>query len=466
MKKILFIAIVVIVVLLALCWRGCRHKAAKQQVFYRTALIGRSTITQDVSASGTVQPIQEVEVGTQVTGSILELKVDYNSVVKEGDVIAKIDPATYQATYDATTAQVNSAKAAVESAKAQLMTAQANLNVSETKLKFSRRELERVIKLHDKKMLSDAEYDNQASECEQIEAQIESNKAAIAAAKAAIGQAEASVMQHEASQRQALANLNYCTITSPVNGIVLSRDVDEGQTVVSNMSASTLFTIATDLSRIQVEASVPEADIGQVAKGQKVVFTVDAYKNSFIGTVKDIRLDAKTESNVVTYPVIVEADNPGEKLFPGMTANLSIIVVEKSNVLSVPAAAIRYKGPAATATAAARKPIGAPPQGGNAMPSNGLPNEPFPPASRPMQDFVSTKTIWLLDESQKPQPVEVRLGATDGVNQEIIADIPLEGKSVITSSLSAAEAQKNGNKTTNPFAPKPPKRAPAGQPPR
>ena len=427
MKKIPVAAAVLLLVGTLVGLLGCHRKNARPQASYRTAFISRSTITQVISASGIVQPIQKVEISTQVTGPILELKVDYNSIVKKGDVIAKIDSATYQAAYDATTARLNSAKAAVETAKAQLLKANATLSANESKLKYARRELERIIKLHDKKMLSDAEYDNKASECEQLEAQIESNKAAVAYAKAAIGQSEASVLQQEASRQQALANLNDCTITSPINGIILSRNVNEGQTVVSQMADSTLFTIATDLSRIQVEAAISEANIGQIAKGQKVIFTVDAFPINFIGVVQDIRLDAKTESNVVTYPVIIEVDNHEGKLYPGMTANLSIIVAEKTDVLSIPVVALGYADPAEQTAMPTVKNNDA--DNGDAPDMDSLPDKtPLPPAAR---NHSSYKTIWILGDGQEPQPVEVRLGATDGVNQEIIADIPLEGKSVI-----------------------------------
>lgn len=440
MKKNL-VSMIVLLLAGTLCgWLGCHRKTDSRQVSYRTAFIGRSAITQDISAAGIVQPIQKINISTQVTGPILELKVDYNSVVKKGDIIAKIDSTKYQAAYDTTAAQLNSAKAAVETAKAQLLTANAALAANESKLKFARRDLERVIKLHDRKMLSDADYDNKASECEQIETQIESSKAAIAAAQSAIGQAEAAVLQYEAAQRHALANLNDCTITTPINGIILSRNVEEGQTVVSNMAESTLFTVATDLSRIQVEAAISEADIGQIAKGQKVIFTVDAFPINFIGVVQDIRLDAKTETNVVSYPVIIEADNQEGKLYPGMTANLSIIVVEKTNVLAIPVAALSFQGPFAQAPQSSAKTAATGGEGsGNTPGMSSLPDKPYLPVPPVAKDHSSYKTIWILDDEQEPQPVEVRLGATDGVNQEIIADIPLEGKSVIIGTLSAAE---------------------------
>ncbi|MBQ6472822.1 MAG: efflux RND transporter periplasmic adaptor subunit, partial [Victivallales bacterium] len=267
MKKI---AVMILVVALAGCgwwlWRGRRNVATKNAVFYRCAKVASGTITQEVSATGTIKPIKEVEVGAQVNGKIISLTVDYNSRVKKGEVVAQIDPATYEATYNA--------------AKAQLSSAMATLEKTQASLSLAEKELARLKSLVDRKMVSDSEYDTQLSTRDQLLAEVKINKATIA--------------QATANAKKAKTDLDYCTILSPVTGVVLSRDVDEGQTVVSNMSASSLLKIATDLSRIQVEASVPEADVGQLRLGQTVNFTVDAYRDTFVGTVKEIRLAATT----------------------------------------------------------------------------------------------------------------------------------------------------------------------------
>lgn len=461
MKKWLVIIIVLCAFLAWGCW-FMKHRTTPATVVFRSAVIGRATITQDVSATGTIKPIHEVEIGTQVTGTILKLHVDYNSIVKAGQIVAEIDPATYQATYDAAIAQENSARASRQSAEAQLATAQAAQKMTEVKYAYTKKELARQQALHERKMLTDSDFDATLSTCEQLAAQLESNDADIAKAKADIAKAEADVMQREASSRQAKANLDYCTISSPVNGIVISRDVDEGQTVVSNMSASTLLTIAEDLSRIQVEAGVPEADIGQVRRGQKVIFTVDTYRDSFVGTVKDIRLDAQSESNVVTYPVIVEADNPDEKLFPGMTANLSLIVMEKIDVVSVPAAALRFKGPDLAGAPLSAVDDG---QQGHASPiaPHDEPGQGAPlagPDQHAPVPSVNEKIIWLGAADGSLRPRVVVLGVTDGVNQELCDADDLVGQKVIIGKLSGSAAAGNDNSTTNPFVMKPPSGAP------
>jgi len=444
------------------CW-FIKHRSAPAAITYRSAVIDRATITQDISATGTIKPIHEVEIGTQVTGTILRLHVDYNSIVKAGQVVAEIDPATYQATYDAAIAQENSARASRQSAEAQLATARAAQKKTKVNYTYTKKELARQQALHERKMLTDSDFEATLSTYEQLAVQLESNHADIAKAEADIAKAEADIIQREASSRQAKANLDYCTISSPVNGIVISRDVDEGQTVVSNMSASTLLTIAEDLSRIQVEAGVPEADIGQVRRGQKVIFTVDTYRDSFVGTVKDIRLDAQSESNVVTYPVIVEADNPDEKLFPGMTANLNLIIVEKIDVVCVPAAALRFKGPdlpgnrpPASAEHGGQPPASLmPPQDG--LGKNAPATDSAQPASMPS---ANEKVIWLSADDGGIRPHHVVLGVTDGVNQELCDADVLVGQKVIIGKLSGSSAAGNDSATTNPFVMKPPQGAP------
>lgn len=395
MKKTILTILLLAIAVGAWCWfRGFHGAKNNAEVFYRRVKVGRGTIIQEVTATGTVNPIKEVEVGAQVNGKIISLKVDYNSKVTEGQIVAQIDPATYEASYNASLAQLNSAKATLEKTQAQLTLAEKELN--------------RLKALLDRKMVSDSEYDSQLSSRDQLLAEIKINKA--------------SIEQAEANVKKAKTDLDYCTIASPVTGVVLSRNVDEGQTVVSNMSASTLLKIATDLSRIQVEASVPEADVGQLRLGQEVNFTVDAYKDTFHGKVKEIRLAATTASNVVTYPVIVEAENPDEKLFPGMTATISIIVSQAKDVLTVPTAALRY----APENAPAPKDAG--------------------------------QVIWLADDPNHIHPVPVEIGISDGINVQITSDAEsLEGKEIATGVMTAEELKKSKEKEeTNPFMMRPP----------
>ena len=404
MKKIVWLVIALAII--AGGWwfvKGRRGGSKGNEVFYRRVKVAKGTITQEVSATGTVKPIKEVEVGAQVNGKIISLAVDYNSKVTKGQVVAQIDPATYEATYSAAKAQLSSANATLEKTKASLAHAE--------------KELARLKTLVDRKMVSDSEYDAQLSTRDQLLAEIKIN--------------EASIEQATANVKKAKTDFDYCTIVSPVTGVVLSRDVDEGQTVVSNMAASSLLKIATDLSKIQVEASVPEADVGLLKVGQEVHFTVDAYKESFLGKVKEIRLAATTASNVVTYPVIVEAENPSEKLFPGMTATISIVVSQAADVLTVSAAALRFV-----------------PEGVQVPPDAG-------------------QVLWVADDANHIHPVPVEVGISDGINVQVSSEKePLDGKEIATGVMTAEELKKSKEKQeTNPFMMRPPgggRRGPGG----
>lgn len=423
MKKIV-IALLLVLAGCAAWYFICSGKEKKSdEVGYRTAVIGRMNVVQEVSATGKISPIKEVEVGTQVTGEIVSLSADFNSRVKEGEVIAQIDPRTYDAAY--------------ANAKARLKSNEAAMAKTKVQLDLAEKELKRIAKLAEKSMVSESEYDIAVASRDALKATLMANEAAIEESRASVDQAE--------------TNLDYCTIFSPVTGIVISRDVDEGQTVVSNMSTSTLFRIATDLSRIQVEASVPEADVGGIRVGQKVTFTVDAYKDTFTGVVTQIRLASSTNSNVVTYPVIVEADNPEEKLFPGMTANLAIITAERDDVLTIPMAALRFSPDFAMADETGNS---IPPQlkdGEKPELPEGVKLEGPAPEVEPGAD---TRTIWLQNSDGSIRPYPVVIGISDSVNQEIVGAEALEGMRVIIGKQrKSAVGQQGGN---NPFAPKPP----------
>lgn len=390
MKK--FIAIILVLAIAGggyWYWKKKQSVPKEKKVVYRKAKVMLGTITQEVSATGTVQPMKEVEVGTQVTGKIMQLNADFNSNVKEGDIVALIDPATYEASFAA--------------ASAQLKSSMANLEKTKTELALAEKELTRLKALLDREMISASEYDSALAVRDKLKADIKINEASIDNAKA--------------NTKQAKTNLEYCTIKSPVTGVVIDRSVDEGQTVVSNMNASTLFKIAADLSKVKVEASIPEADVGQLKVGQTVRFTVDAYRRPFTGTVKQIRLAAVTSSNVVTYPVIVEADNKNGLLFPGMTATLSIIVAEVKDCLCVPAAALRFK-------------------------KNELP-----------QDFRSA--VWRVKPDGEIEPVKVKLGISDSINYQIDSELK-EGDEIAIGIMTEAELKGGGQQVNNPFMMRPP----------
>mgnify|MGYP000514630174 CR=1 FL=1 len=299
-KKKLIIGIVGVLVVAGGIW-FFTGKTSKGGIRLETAKVGRSSISNTVTATGTVEPVTEVEVGTQVSGIIDKLYADYNDVVKAGQLIAEMDKVTLQA---------------------ELESAQAQLASSKTEYEYQTKNYARTKTLHEKQLVSDAEYDQAFYLYETARNAYEQSQAAMVKVK---------------------RNLGYATITSPIDGVVISRAVEEGQTVAAGFETPTLFTIANDLTQMQVVADVDEADIGQVADGQRVQFSVDAYPDdTFEGTVLQVRLEATTESNVVTYEVVIDAPNPDLKLKPGLTANVTIFTLEKDDATAVPTKALRF----------------------------------------------------------------------------------------------------------------------------
>jgi HlyD family secretion protein len=274
---------------------------------YQTTVVTRGDVVQAVTASGTLNPVTNITVGSQISGIILTLSADWNSPVKAGQVVAQLDPATYQS--------------AVLSAEGDLASAKANLELQQA-------EAERSAELFSNKLVSASDYDTAIANLHQAAAQVQIKQAALT---------------------NAAVNLQRCTIYSPVDGTVISRDVDVGQTVAASLSAPTLFVIANDLTKMQIDANVSEADIGTVAEGQDVEFTVDAFPDGkFTGKVVQIRNSPTTVQNVVTYDTVVSVSNPDLKLRPGMTANASIITAQRSGVLKIPNAAFRFRPPEAS----------------------------------------------------------------------------------------------------------------------
>ncbi len=393
--------LVVLAAIVAGGWYAWNHFHKKREVaakpVYRTAEVVRMDVLRNVEATGTVEPIKEVEVGAQVNGRIIKLLVDYNSIVTNGQVVALIDPQVYEANY--------------KSALGELHANEANIKKCEAQLVLAEKTLVRKRNLAKKDMVPVADLDA-AQEARDT-------------AAASLDQARASVERSQASVSQAKANLDYCTIVSPVNGVVIDRSVDEGQTVVSSMNAVPLLKLATDLKRIQVEATVPEADIGGVKVGQLVTFTVDAHPRvKFKGEVTQVRMASTTTSSVVTYPVIIQADNPGDRLYPGMTANISIHIAEAKDVTAVTAAAFRYR-PADYHQEGPRKP--------------------------------GERAVYLL-ENGEPVRTVVKTGLSDGSFTEIKEPADLEGKEVVLGVMSAATAANASNDKSNPFMPKFPNR--------
>ena len=297
---------------------------------YYTTPADHGDIHELVEATGTINAVTTVQVGSQVSGTIAQLFVDFNSRVKKGQVVAQIDPALFQA-------NLLQAQADAANAKANLIAAQANLEKAKATALQSRTDYDRTVKLAKEGVLSQQQLDLS-------KATADTNDAAVSAAQAQVTQAAAQVQQKDAAVKVAQTNLNYTTINAPIDGTVIARSVDVGQTVAASLQAPTLFTIAQDLTKMQVYAATDESDVGMIKPGQVVSFKVDAFpKDTFTGKVSQVRMNATTVQNVVTYNTIIDFDNPELKLFPGMTAYISIPVANAQNVMRVPNGALRYK---------------------------------------------------------------------------------------------------------------------------
>jgi HlyD family secretion protein len=297
---------------------------------YFTTKTDRGDIREVVEATGTINAVTTVQVGSQVSGTISRLNADFNSRVKKGQVVAQIDPSLFQGA-------LLQAKADLANAKANLVASQANLEKAQAAAVQTKADYERTSGLAKEGVMSQQQLDL-------AKANADSADAAVSAAKATITQAIAQAQQKQAAVTVAQTNLDYTTIHAPIDGTVIARSVDVGQTVAASLQAPTLFTIAQDLTKMQVYASTDESDVGMIHTGQVVTFKVDAFpKDSFTGTVSQVRLNATTVQNVVTYNTIIDFDNPQMKLFPGMTAYITIPVADATNALRVPNGALRYK---------------------------------------------------------------------------------------------------------------------------
>ncbi|HWP41715.1 MAG TPA: efflux RND transporter periplasmic adaptor subunit, partial [Blastocatellia bacterium] len=318
--------------------------------------IDRGNIEVTVAATGTVQAVTTVQVGSQVSGTVAWLGADFNTQVKRGQVIAKLDPAIFQAQVENQRANVLNAEAALRAAETEINNQKANLQAAKANQEVARVQRDDAIALVNRykelrSVLSgreleaaQAQANAAAGRYEQAAAQVVQVQAANESAKARLEQAKASLSQARAQLAQAEVNLDHTIITSPIDGVVVSRNVDVGQTVAASLQAPTLFTIANDLTKMQVLASIDEADIGQIRQGIKSNFTVDAYPGEvFTGEIAQLRLNAQTLQNVVTYSAVIDVSNPELKLRPGMTANITIPVARRDNVLTVPNAALRFR---------------------------------------------------------------------------------------------------------------------------
>ena len=378
-----------------------------------TAKVERGDIHDVVEATGTINAVITVQVGSQVSGTISKLFVDFNSRVHKGDLVALIDPALFKGA-------VQQATADLENARANLIAARANLEKARAALVQTKGDYDRAAGLTKAGIMSQQQLD-------MAKANYDSANAAVGGAQANVTQAEAQVSQKEAALEVAQTNLNYTVFRSPIDGTVVARNVDVGQTVAASLQAPTIFTIAQDLKKMQVYAKTDESDVGNIKVGKEVTFKVDAFpKETFRGMVSQVRMNATTVQNVVTYDTIVDFANPDLKLFPGMTAYVTIPVATVQNVLKLPNTALRYKPPmepeevlalyrrygmeggdrksASDAAAAAEAPQTA--DGGQ---------------NRPRASRSNTAIVWKLHADNSMEPVKVSLGITDHSYTEVTA---------------------------------------------
>jgi HlyD family secretion protein len=473
---------------------------------YMTARVERGNLRNTVTATGALQAVTTVQVGSQASGTISALYADFNSVVKKGQVIAQLDPSTAKAQVDQANANLQQARASLANARAAVVNSQAGVSDAQAKSLAARSTVQNtqagvsgaeanvaVLKAQQDDALSllkqqesllkagviaqrdydvavtayktaEARYNqavaqlNQAKSSEQSsatagiaqsQAAIEQSKAQVQQAQAQVAQAQAQVQQAQAALSVAQVNLSHTTITSPIDGVVVSRDVNVGQTVAASLSAPTLFTIANDLTAMQVIANIDQADIGLVEQAKSVRFSVDAFPGKeFDGKIEQMRLNPVNVQNVVTYNVVIDVDNPEQKLKPGMTANLTITIDERNNVLKVPNSALRFTPQDAQRTGASgqggqgqgqrRRQQ----QGDNAAGGNSGGENRFAPASAPVLPG-QIRVVWVLGQNGKPERRRITVGLSDGSATEVVDGQLNEGDMVITGQQIAGSSNAN-----------------------
>lgn len=424
----------------------------KDKALFRTAPAERGEIQSTISATGTLNAVITVQVGTQVSGTISQLLVDFNSPVKKGMLIARIDPATFEAKVNQAKADLESARASVLNqrasvarAEADVATARANVVRQDVAVRDARIKADARARLFQEGGISQEERDSAQATLDSAQAQLEAAQASLRASQAALevsraqlAAAEATVKQKEAALAQAQVDLDNTYIRAPVDGVVVSRNVDVGQTVAASLQAPTLFLIAQDLTKMQVDTAVDEADIGRVALDQEATFTVDSYPGQiFRGRIVQIRQAPQVVQNVVTYITVVAVGNPDLKLMPGMTANVKILVARRENALVVLNAAFRVRLEASepSGPSASRGTGHAGLGGRQAMAEGRAPGRPGmgpgrspEPGARDAGE-VDQQRIWVLQDG-KPEERMIRTGLSDGQRTEVLAGLR-EGEAVI-----------------------------------
>ncbi|MEE1657020.1 efflux RND transporter periplasmic adaptor subunit [Microvirga sp. CF3062] len=502
MRRVWFWLIVILLVAGGagfLLWTPTGGNASDQA--YRLGAIDRGPITASVRATGTLNPVTTVLVGSQLSGQVVEILADYNTPVKEGQVVARLyaeqiksrrdaalaDLAQAKADLDTKRAQIDKARSALARAEAQAADLRAQRDRTQAQLEEARRGLDRQTALNTRAVGTQTALEQAGTQVEiqtanlaSADAQIASNqaetlglKADLALSEANVKSSEAIILQRQAKLRDIEIDLARTEIKSPVDGVVVKREVELGQTVAASLSSPTLFTVAQDLSEIDIYANIDEADVGRLKEGQKVSFTVNAYPNrTFNGRVRMVRLAAQTVQNVVTYTAVISVRNQDQALLPGMTANLQIITDEREEVLRIPNAALRFRPAITTAATEARDgtPDGQPPRRRPRLPDeqagNGEGRGTAPdgqgPRRRPrgeqagsIQDEGTRARIYRVGPDGNPQPLPVRLGVTDGAYTEILRGDLQEGAAIIVGAA-RTDAADNANGGVN-RRPRPPR---------
>ena len=379
-----WIAIAVVAVIVIVGIVKCSGGKKEEKISFDTAKVMKTNIQTSITATGTIEPVTSVTVGTQVSGIVSHLYVDYNTVVKKGQVIAELDRTNLIS---------------------ELNTAKANLSSAQSSLNYQLSNYNRYRELHDKGLVSADEFESARLQYLQAKEQVNTSKESV---------------------QKAQTNLGYATITSPIDGVILSKSVEEGQTVAASFNTPELFVIAQDLTNMRVIADIDEADIGGVKEGQRVSFTVDAFPDDhFEGQVTQVRQQATTESNVVTYEVVISAPNNDLKLKPGLTANVTIYTLEKNDVMAVPAKALRFQ-----------------------------PNEAFLQKGETIEDCEGDHKVWTKEGSVfKAHKVEI--GTSNGIMTEILSGIK-EGTEILTDfNISGGAGEAEQQQAGNPFMPRP-----------
>ncbi len=512
-KKHLFVGALGVVVLAAAGFYFWGGQASAAQ--YLTAKVERGNLRNTVTATGTLQAVTTVQVGSQASGTISALYADYNSVVKKGQVIAQLDPAVPKAQVDQAKANLQQAQASLQQAKAGVANSRAGVSDAQARAQAASSTAQNnqagvagaqanlaVLKAQQDDALSllkqqealvksgiiaqrdldvaktayqtaQAKYDqgvaqlNQATLSQQMaagsgiassQAQVQQSQAQVQQSQASVSAGEAQVQQAAAALQLAEVNLAHTTITSPIDGIVVSRDVNVGQTVAASLSAPTLFTIANDLTKMQVIANIDQADIGLVENAKSVKFSVDAFPGKeFDGKIEQMRLNPQNVQNVVTYNVVIDVDNPEQKLKPGMTANLTVTIDERNNVLKVPNASLRFMPQDANGQRssgnyngqARRQSSGNGPTDPTAKSGTGGDVQFAPPTAPVLAG--QTRNVWVMGQDGTPQRRRIKVGLTDGASTEVVEGNLVEGEMVITGqTLSSSAAKSNTNQSSAP----------------